>query len=99
MWCRNPEIGLPRPDAVIFLSLSNEEAARRGGFGEERYEKEEMQGKVREMFTRLMEDPKDAGDWRVADASGDVEQVSDRIWNVVEPVLTSVGNNEIRSIL
>jgi dTMP kinase len=99
MWCRNPEIGLPRPDAVIFLSLSGEDAARRGGFGEERYEKEDMQRRVREMFGRLMEDTKDQGDWHVVDASGDVEHISDRIWSLVEPVLNSVGSSEIRSIL
>ena len=84
---------------MIFLSVSSEDAARRGGFGEERYEKEEMQRKVREVFSRLMEDPKDEGNWRVVDASGDVEQVSHRIWSVVEPVLKTVGNDDIRSIL
>ena len=84
---------------MVFLSVSSDEAARRGGFGEERYEKEEMQNSVREVFNRLMKDPKDQGDWRVVNASGDIQQVSDRIWRVVEPVLKTVGNNEIRSIL
>jgi dTMP kinase len=83
---------------VIFLSLSSEEAARRGGFGEERYEKEEMQRKVRELFARLQAEERDRGDWRVVDASGDVEHVGERIWQVVEPVLESVGDSEIRSI-
>jgi dTMP kinase len=83
---------------VIFLSLSSDEAARRGGFGEERYEKEEMQSKVRELFARLQAEEKDRGDWSVVDASGDVEQVGERIWQVVEPVLESVGDSEIRSI-
>lgn len=91
-------MGLPRPDVVIFLSLSSDTAALRGGYGEERYEKEEMQRRVRDVFTKLQNDPKDAGDWRIIDASGNVEQVSDRIWKVVEPVLISVNNNEIRSI-
>ena len=82
---------------MIFLSLSSDAAALRGGYGEERYEKEEMQRRVREVFTQLQQDPKDAGDWRVVDASGNMEEVSDRIWNVVEPVLESV-QHEIRSI-
>lgn len=82
---------------MIFLSLSSDAAALRGGYGEERYEKEEMQRRVREVFTQLQQDPKDAGDWRVVDASGNMEEVSDRIWNVVEPVLESV-KHEIRSI-
>lgn len=82
---------------MIFLSLSSDAAALRGGYGEERYEKEEMQRRVREVFTQLQQDPKDAGDWRVVDASGNMEEVSDRIWNVVEPVLESV-QHEMRSI-
>lgn len=83
---------------MIFLSLSSEEAARRGGFGEERYEKEEMQLKVRELFVRLQAEERDRGDWRVVDASGDVDQVGERIWEVVARVLESVGDKEIRSI-
>ena len=82
---------------MIFLSLSSDAAALRGGYGEERYEKEEMQRRVREVFTQLQQDPKDAGDWRVVDASGSLEEVSDRIWSVVESVLENV-NHEIRSI-
>ena len=30
-WCRQPDVGLPAPDAVIFLDLSQEEAEQRGG--------------------------------------------------------------------
>lgn len=71
----------------------------RGGYGEERYEKEEMQRRVREVFSQLQSDPEDAGDWKVVDASGNVEAVSDRIWSVVEPILDGVNTNEIRSIL
>lgn len=83
---------------MIFLSLSGDVAALRGGYGEERYEKEEMQNKVREVFKRLQEDPRDAKDWSIVDASGDVEQVSLRIWNVVEPILGNVSTKEIQSI-
>ena len=52
-WCWNPEIGLPKPDMVMFLDISSEDAAKRGGYGEERYEKEEMQNKVRHLFQGL----------------------------------------------
>ncbi len=30
-WCRAPDVGLPAPDAVIFLDLSQEESEKRGG--------------------------------------------------------------------
>jgi len=98
-WCRNPDVGLPRPDAVIFLSVPSKVAAQRGGFGEERYEKEEMQLRVREVFNKLRNDPRDKEDWHEVDATGEIEQVSDRIWNVVEKVVDGIEGNEIRSIL
>ena len=42
-WCSAPDTGLPAPDAVFFLSLTVEQAAARGGYGEERYEKADLQ--------------------------------------------------------
>lgn len=40
------EVGLPAPDAVFFLRLSIEAAAKRGGYGLERYEEEKFQQEV-----------------------------------------------------
>jgi dTMP kinase len=37
----------------LFLDLPIEAAERRGGFGEERYEKRDLQIKVRELFLQL----------------------------------------------
>lgn len=31
-WCKSPDIGLPAPDCVIFLDISQEEAEKRGGY-------------------------------------------------------------------
>ena len=45
-WCMAPDAGLPAPDAVFFLCLTVEQAAARGGYGEERYEKDEFQVRV-----------------------------------------------------
>jgi dTMP kinase len=42
-WCLAPEVGLPAPDAVLFLTLSLDEQEARGDYGAERYEKREMQ--------------------------------------------------------
>jgi dTMP kinase len=45
-WCMAPDAGLPAPDAVFFLNLTVEQAAARGGYGEERYEKADFQVRV-----------------------------------------------------
>jgi dTMP kinase len=52
-WARAPEVGLPRPDLVLFLDLDEEKARARGGWGGEVYEKSEMQRRVRELFWGL----------------------------------------------
>lgn len=45
-WVRQADIGLPRPDVVVFFEVSPEVAKQRGGFGEERLESEQLQKKV-----------------------------------------------------
>lgn len=72
-WCLAPDISLPAPDLVLFLSLSPEAAAKRGGFGDERYETSELQLKVREVFARIAGDVGES--WREVDASGTREEV------------------------
>lgn len=55
-WLTAPDRGLIAPDLVIFLDISSEDAAKRGSFGEERYEKKEIQDRVRVMFNKLREE-------------------------------------------
>ncbi|TQN72609.1 Thymidylate kinase [Colletotrichum shisoi] len=52
-WARQPELGLPRPDLVLFLDLEEAVARERGGWGGEVYEKAEFQRRVRELFWGL----------------------------------------------
>ncbi|CAJ2507330.1 Uu.00g085160.m01.CDS01 [Anthostomella pinea] len=52
-WAKAPEIGLPRPDMVLFLDLEETVARERGGWGGEIYEKGEMQRRVRDLFWGL----------------------------------------------
>ncbi|XP_026711198.1 thymidylate kinase isoform X3 [Athene cunicularia] len=55
-WCKQPDVGLPKPDVILFLHLSPEEAAERGNFGNERYENSSFQEKVLQSFSHLMKD-------------------------------------------
>ncbi|XP_031174057.1 thymidylate kinase [Sander lucioperca] len=76
-WCMKPDVGLPKPDLVMFLQLSPAEAALRGQFGEERYETSVFQKAVQQKFEQLMKDP--SVNWRVIDASQSVEDVHENI--------------------
>lgn len=62
-WCKKPDVGLPKPDLVMFLQLSAAEAALRGQFGEERYETSVFQRAVQQKFEQLMKDP--SVNWQV----------------------------------
>ncbi|XP_068563987.1 thymidylate kinase [Cebidichthys violaceus] len=76
-WCMKPDVGLPKPDLVMFLQLSPAEAALRGQFGEERYETSVFQKAVQQKFEQLRKDP--SVNWQVIDASQSVEDVHQNI--------------------
>lgn len=80
-WAWMPEIGLPEPDVVLFLNISAEAAAKRGGYGQERYEKEDMQARVRTLFYDLFSHVHRHDEARVAviDAGRSIEAVATEI--------------------
>jgi dTMP kinase len=93
-WCRAPEISLPAPDITLFLDILPDKAKQRGGYGEERYEKEDMQRRVREVFGRIGSEMTAAssgdgtnGKWVTVDASCELDDVSDVIWKHIEPLV------------
>ncbi|KAK5193970.1 Thymidylate kinase [Exophiala xenobiotica] len=77
-WAWYPEIGLLEPDALFFLDISTADAAKRGGYGAERYETEKMQARVRtlfkELFSRLDNVPV-----RIVDAGRTMDEVASEI--------------------
>ncbi|CAG9983522.1 unnamed protein product [Clonostachys byssicola] len=97
-WARAPEVGLPRPDMVVFLDLTPEEAEKRGGWGEEKYEKGAMQRRVRELFRELGE--RELGDGSrerevvVLDAGDSVEGVAEAIWDTIRGRVEEVERGE-----
>ena len=36
-WCKHPDTGLAMPDAIFYMELDAAEAAKRGGWGGERF--------------------------------------------------------------
>ncbi|XP_075501139.1 thymidylate kinase [Primulina tabacum] len=71
-WCKAPEAGLLAPDVVIYLDISPENAAKRGGYGGEKYEQLEFQKRVAQSYHTLRD-----ATWKVIDATlpiGEVEK-------------------------
>ncbi|PIK48629.1 putative thymidylate kinase [Apostichopus japonicus] len=85
-WCKQPEVGLPKPDLVMYLNIPSSVAATRGQFGEERYEKEEFQKKVANVYEVLKED-----NWKELDANKSVEDLQREIFNITTSVVDESG--------
>ncbi|KAI8980274.1 thymidylate kinase-like protein [Pilobolus umbonatus] len=90
-WCRHPDIGLLTPDLVLFLDLSIDEAEKRGGFGDERYEKRELQMKVRDKFMKLKDER-----WKFIDASQSMDKVEQDIWHQVNTCKKTLHPEELQ---
>jgi len=84
-WCRSPDIGLPAPDIVLFFDITPEKAKERGGYGEERYEKEEMQLRVRDSFHRIGREM--GTTWITVDAGRERHLVEQDVWTLVDPLV------------
>ena len=74
-WCKGCDSGLIAPDAIIYLDMPVDEAALRGHYGEERYEKIDFQIQVREQFLLL----KQQDDRKSCNGSDDVVK-----WHVID---------------
>ncbi|KAJ7228161.1 thymidylate kinase [Mycena pura] len=88
-WCRAPDVALPAPDLTLFLDITPEKARERGGYGEERYEKEEMQRQVRDVF-RVIASEFDDATWVTIDAGRKQDAVAADIWDCVHPLANGI---------
>jgi len=86
---------------VLFFDITPEKARERGGYGEERYEKEEMQLRVRNFFHRIGKEMDDGTQsasstrWVSIDAGRGREEVEHDVWGLVEPLVTHGVNGPV----
>ncbi|XP_078521802.1 thymidylate kinase [Lissotriton helveticus] len=92
-WCKQPDVGLPKPDLILFLELSTAEAEQRGGFGAERYETTAFQKKVLQRFQELRNDK--SLNWKVIDASKTIEDLHGEIRSLAEEAMKEAQHRPI----
>jgi len=98
-WCRAPDTSLPAPDLVLFLDVTPEVQAARGGYGQERYEKADLQRRVRKVFRKIAEEFQASEDdtespvvrWHEIDASRSKEDVGNDMWTAIRPLVENGG--------
>jgi len=81
---------LPRPDIVIQLDTDESKIVLRDNFGEEIYEKDEFQKKLREVYTFFH----GYIYWRIIDASRSKEDVQKEIVIEIEKLIKYYENHE-----
>ena len=92
-WCRCPDVGLPAPDVVFYLSLSPEAAQQRSMYGNERYEKAEFQAKVERQFGEMKDER-----WREVDAGRPMETIHREILEIAMTVIEESSSKEIEPL-
>lgn len=94
-WCKGADRGLLAPDKIIYLNAHPEVAAKRQGYGSERYEFTEFQARVRSNFEFLRGD-----DWVEIDADNeDREAVYEQIMcAVLETIDGDRGRRDISTL-
>lgn len=93
-WCKTPEKGLLKPDLVIYLTLTAEAMARRGGFGIERYETSEMQKNVKKMYERMIESPL----WEVVNADKSEDDLTAELENLIIDKINQTGDEPLNTL-
>jgi dTMP kinase len=92
-WCKSSDVGLPAPDLVIYLDMEISQTMERGGYGEERYEKKEMQLKVKENFKKLMDSK-----WQTINGVGSIESIHSQISKITESTIDSAANSDVDNL-
>ncbi|TCD65035.1 Thymidylate kinase [Steccherinum ochraceum] len=99
-WCRAPDVSLPAPDLTLFLDILPHIASQRAGYGGERYENQEHQERVRELFSRIAEEveAEGVGRWVVLDGGLELKEVEEAIWREVKEALRGGDDGELGSV-
>ena len=93
-------MSLPAPDLTLFLDILPHVASQRAGYGGERYENQEHQERVRELFGKISEDieAEGVGRWVVLDGGLDLKEVEQAIWKEVEEVVRQGADGELGNV-
>lgn len=92
-WCKYPDVGLPKPDKVFFLTMPVDSIKQRNGFGNERYEVLNFQHKVSEIYSKLKED-----NWEIVDASRPIDTIQEEMLKQTLNVVDVASDKKIEKL-
>lgn len=77
-WCKKSDNGLPKPDVVIYIDASLQKINSRKNYGNEKYENNNFQSKVKSVFDNSLYDQ---DYWKTIDGDKSIENISKEIYN------------------
>jgi dTMP kinase len=86
-WCKQADVGIIKPDVVIFLDSDPSSLQNREGFGAERYENVPTQTLAKANYRQLQDET-----WKIVNANQSLTEVHEEICKIVE---TSIKELEI----
>ncbi|EZA48891.1 hypothetical protein DMN91_005702 [Ooceraea biroi] len=89
-WCQQADLGLPKPDCVVFLKVSKRQQKERSDWGKERFEHDEFQQHVDDNYEALRDDT-----WFVVNADQDKLTVHAEILQKILSIIQEVQNHKI----
>ncbi|XP_029670969.1 thymidylate kinase [Formica exsecta] len=90
-WCQQPDIGLPKPDCVVFLKVSKRQQEQRSDWEKERFEHDEFQQRVDANYEKLKNDT-----WIIVNADQDESAVHSEILQKALSVIQEVQYHNIK---
>ncbi|XP_012228542.1 thymidylate kinase [Linepithema humile] len=90
-WCQYPDMGLPKPDCVMFLKVSKRQQEQRSDWGKERFEHDEFQQRVNANYEKLKDDS-----WIIINADQDESTVHTEILQKALPIIQEVQYRNIK---
>lgn len=95
-WCAAPERGLLAPDLVVEVAFLKDKsvAQKRGGYGDERYEKQELQARAGENFELFRSKISPSGKWKAIEADASRDAMADDIETAVANAIADVHKDE-----
>ena len=97
-WCYAPEVGLPAPDVVFYLSVTEDVAAQRGGYGEERYERKEFQQAVATQFSKMLQQALGGCEWIAVDGGQSMADVTAEIQSKAMAVVAAAQTAPLKTM-
>jgi len=100
-WCIMPDIGLPAPDVVLFLDMDVKAAAERSEYGGERYERIDLQQRIRKNFHHIKGTTgarADGVSWKAFDATRPIADIHEELRAAAVESIKRVGKMPIRRL-